>query len=94
MATIGFSIYRHFIVAVMLKSLLAEPHLYADFTNLAFWNQTFQNFAGVTVFVSWVKIFKYISFNKTMSQLSGTLTRVRPVASFSTWANCFEFTEK
>jgi hypothetical protein len=77
MATIGFSIYRYIIVSVMLKSLLAEPNLYPDFSNLAFWNQTFQNGAGITIFVSWIKIFKYISFNKTMSQLSGTLTQVR-----------------
>jgi hypothetical protein len=50
---------------------------FPDFTNLAFWNQMFQNFSGLTVFVSWIKIFKYISFNKTMSQLSGTLTQVK-----------------
>ena len=76
-ATIGFSIYRYIIVEIMLKSLLADPNLYADFTNLAFWTQTFQNGAGITIFVSWIKIFKYISFNKTMVQLSGTLTQVK-----------------
>ena len=28
------------------------------------------------IFVAWIKLFKYLSFNKTMTQLSGTLGAV------------------
>ncbi|CAJ0572436.1 unnamed protein product, partial [Mesorhabditis spiculigera] len=38
-------------------------------------NNNYSNFLAVLLFFSWMKIFKYISFNKTMSQLSATLSR-------------------
>ena len=47
------------------------------FDTLGFWSAQFSNVLAVLSFVAWVKIFKYISFNKTMSQLSSTLSRVR-----------------
>jgi hypothetical protein len=47
-----------------------------QFDTLGFWSSQFSNMLAVLAFVSWVKIFKYISFNKTMSQLSSTLSRV------------------
>ena len=34
------------------------------------------NVTGILVFIAWIKLFKYISFNKTMTQLSNTLARV------------------
>merc|ERR1712184_5952 len=33
------------------------------------------NNVAICVFCAWVKLFKYISFNKTMTQLSSTLSR-------------------
>jgi hypothetical protein len=33
--------------------------------------------SAFNVFVAWIKLFKYLSFNKTMTQLSGTLSAVR-----------------
>ena len=41
--------------------------LYRNLTTLSAFN----------IFVAWIKIFKYLSFNKTMIQLSGTLSAVR-----------------
>ena len=41
-----------------------------------FSNQLLVEFAAFNVFVAWVKVFKYLSFNKTMTQLSGTLSAV------------------
>ena len=35
----------------------------------------FQSAVAICVFFSWVKLFKYISFNKTMTQLASTLAR-------------------
>jgi len=46
------------------------------FDTLGFWSAQFSNMLAVLSFVAWVKIFKYISFNNTMSQLSSTLSRV------------------
>ena len=37
----------------------------------------FQDAAALTIFAGFIKIFKYISFNKTMSQLAVTISRVR-----------------
>ena len=48
-----------------------------QFDTLGFWSAQFSNMLAVLSFVAWVKLFKYISFNKTMSQLSSTLSRVR-----------------
>lgn len=47
-----------------------------QFDTLGFWSAQFSNMLAVLAFVSWIKIFKYISFNKTMSQLNSTLSRV------------------
>ena len=60
------------------QALLAEPEKFADFTYLATTSTTFQKLAAFTVFLGVIKIFKYISFNKTMSQLAGTLQRSAP----------------
>ena len=35
----------------------------------------FKSFIAICVFFSWVKLFKYITFNKTMTQLASTLDR-------------------
>ena len=44
-------------------------------------NQLLIEFAAFNVFVAWVKVFKYLSFNKTMTQLSGTLSAVNIYSS-------------
>ena len=41
------------------------------------------NAVAICVFFAWIKLFKYISFNKTMTQLSSTLSRcAKDVAGF------------
>lgn len=47
-----------------------------QFDTLGFWSSQFNNVLALLTFIVWVKVFKYISFNKTMSQLSSTLSRV------------------
>ena len=80
-AAIGFNIYEYSKAKQLLRGLLAEPERFTDFSYLTFWAGVFRNCAGLSIFLGLVKIFKYISFNKTMSQLAGTLTRVRIGAS-------------
>lgn len=72
---IAFSVYRTVMVENLLSGLLEDPELYPDFESLGFWQTQFNNAVALAVFFAWIKFFKYISFNKTMTQLSSTLSR-------------------
>ncbi|XP_068004685.1 polycystin-2-like protein 2 [Melanerpes formicivorus] len=72
---IAFNIYRTGQVSLLLEELLSDPHLYPDFYFLAFCQVLYNNTIAVTLFLAWIKILKYINFNKTMAQLSCTLAR-------------------
>ncbi|KAK3795236.1 hypothetical protein RRG08_056296 [Elysia crispata] len=72
---VGFNIYRTVEVDDKLTKLLKDPYVYADFERLSYWETRFSNAIAIAVFMAWIKIFKYISFNKTMTQLSSTLGR-------------------
>ena len=49
--------------------------LYRNLTTLSAFN----------IFVAWIKIFKYLSFNKTMIQLSGTLSAVITFSKYNVY---------
>ncbi|KAK9541858.1 hypothetical protein VZT92_001876 [Zoarces viviparus] len=72
---IVFNIFRTIKVDNLLGKLLEQPGIYADFEFLAFWQTQYNNMNAVNLFFAWIKVFKYISFNKTMTQLSSTLGR-------------------
>ncbi|XP_057704078.1 polycystic kidney disease 2-like 1 protein isoform X2 [Corythoichthys intestinalis] len=72
---IVFNIFRTVKVDKLLSKLLDQPEIYADFEFLAFWQTQYNNMNAVNLFFAWIKVFKYISFNKTMTQLSSTLGR-------------------
>ncbi|XP_032168929.1 polycystic kidney disease 2-like 1 protein isoform X1 [Mustela erminea] len=72
---VGFHIFRTLEVNRLMGKLLQQPNMYADFEFLAFWQTQYNNMNAVNLFFAWIKIFKYISFNKTMTQLSSTLAR-------------------
>ncbi|UJR20747.1 hypothetical protein I4U23_023865 [Adineta vaga] len=72
----GFNIYRQIQVNNLLDQLLQkQTRQYSDFTFLCYWQYQLNNVISATIFLAWIKIFKYISFNKTMTQLSETLTK-------------------
>ena len=71
----GITVYTDIVVKQLLKPLLAEPTLHGDFTTLAYWTEVQNNVFAVNVFFAWLKVFKYISFNRTMQQLSTTIAR-------------------
>ncbi|XP_076348881.1 polycystin-2-like protein 1 isoform X3 [Tachypleus tridentatus] len=80
---IAFSAFRTITVESMMDKLLENPDHFADFEFLGFWQTQFNNAVAVTVFFAWIKIFKYISFNRTMTQLSSTLSRCsKDIAGF------------
>ncbi|CAH8648471.1 unnamed protein product [Dicrocoelium dendriticum] len=70
---VAFNIYRTIRVNDILDQLLIEKNKFANFQWLSIWQMNFNYGIAITVFLSWVKLFKYISFNKTMTQLSSTL---------------------
>ncbi|XP_025957712.2 polycystin-2-like protein 2 [Dromaius novaehollandiae] len=72
---IAFNIYRTVEVSLLMEELLSNSSVYPDFYFLASWQVHYNNMIAVNVFFAWIKIFKYISFNKTMTQLSSTLSR-------------------
>ncbi|VDL62075.1 unnamed protein product [Hymenolepis diminuta] len=69
----GFNIYRTVRVNATIISLLSNPEAYSNFERLSYWEMQFNYAVGVLVFLVWIKIFKYVSFNKTMNQLNLTL---------------------
>ncbi|CAF0732509.1 unnamed protein product [Adineta steineri] len=69
-----FDIYRQAQVDSLLNQLLQDnSKQYDDFSFLCYWQYQFNIIISVTIFLAWIKVFKYISFNKTMTQLSETL---------------------
>ncbi|NXQ93711.1 PK2L2 protein, partial [Sagittarius serpentarius] len=72
---IAFNIYCTVEVSLLMEELLADAHVYPDFYFLAFWQVLYNNMIAVNIFFAWIKILKYVSFNKTMTQLSSTLSR-------------------
>ncbi|CAF1457657.1 unnamed protein product [Rotaria sordida] len=81
---IAFNVYRQIKVGQILDELLKNQNSFADFEFLTYWQIQFNNIVAFAVFLAWIKIFKYVSFNKTMTQLSTTLSRcAKDVLGFS-----------
>ena len=40
-------------------------------------NQLISELSAANLFVAWLKVYKYMSFNKTMATLTGTIAQVR-----------------
>ncbi|XP_060103057.1 polycystin-2 [Heteronotia binoei] len=74
-ASVGVNIYRTSTVDKLLKTLLENQNHFPNFEPLAYWQMQFSNIAAVTMFFVWIKLFKFISFNRTMNQLSTTMSR-------------------
>ncbi|XP_023329307.1 polycystic kidney disease 2-like 1 protein [Eurytemora carolleeae] len=71
----SLNLYTYFTVETEIVKLLSEPDTYADFQGLGDASEMFKSVVAICVFFSWVKLFKYISFNKTMTQLTNTLSK-------------------
>lgn len=74
-ACIGFGFYRYYLTENTLPETLKEFDKFINVYWLGFWETQFNNSIAVLVFLIWIKVFKYISFNKTMGQLSLTMSR-------------------
>ena len=80
-----FNVYRQIQVNTLLDDLLDNDiGQYNDFTFLCYWQYQFNIIISITIFLAWIKVFKYISFNKTMTQLSETLSKcARDISGFA-----------
>jgi len=79
-----FSVYRTMEVGKLLGGLLKDQQQYANFEVLGYWQMQFNNLVAIAVFFAWIKVFKYISFNKTMTQLQNTLAScAKDIAGFA-----------
>ena len=74
-----FHIFTHLTLESELVNLLGEPNKFADFTYLGSISSQNSNVVAITVFLSWIKLFKYLTFNKTMTELTKTLSRVSTI---------------
>jgi len=67
-----------------LKYLIQVKDDFADFQDLAFASNLYTGSIGFCCFFTWIKLFKFVSFNRTMTQLSRTLSKcANDVANFS-----------
>ncbi|XP_066535525.1 polycystin-2 isoform X2 [Hoplias malabaricus] len=69
------NIYRTSAISNRLTYLRENPSTYPNFEPLAQLQAQFNSLCAIMVFLAWVKLFKFINFNKTMSQLSTTMSR-------------------
>ncbi|XP_023417383.1 polycystin-2-like protein 2 [Cavia porcellus] len=82
--TVFFYAYCNLQNFLLLGQLLKSTEKYSDFYFLAYWHIYYNNIIAITIFFAWIKIFKFISFNKTMSQLSSTLSRcIKDIVGFA-----------
>lgn len=71
----AFRIYQGKNVTGLLSLVHQDGKKFADFEKIAWWTVQYQLMIALTVFIAWIKLFKYISFNRTMTQLQQTLSR-------------------
>ncbi|XP_043837901.1 polycystic kidney disease 2-like 2 protein [Dromiciops gliroides] len=81
---ISINIFRTTQAYHLLGQLLEKTQEYPDFYFLAYWQIRYNDIVAVNIFFAWIKIFRFISFNKTMSQLSTTLSRcIKDIIGFA-----------
>ncbi|XP_055374524.1 polycystic kidney disease 2-like 2 protein, partial [Condylostylus longicornis] len=64
-----FAYLKNYIEKINIKNTID----FINFDIIDFWEFHYNNIMGICIFLIWIKIFKYISFNKTMIQFSYTL---------------------
>ncbi|KNC20607.1 hypothetical protein FF38_00431 [Lucilia cuprina] len=70
-----YNLMHPWYISDIIKKTQAKPHEFVSIDYICYWNLLYIDMMGICVFLVWIKIFKYISFNKTMWQFSTTLKR-------------------
>ncbi|KAG8223192.1 hypothetical protein J437_LFUL000358 [Ladona fulva] len=83
-ASISMHLASFVMTKVFLKHLVEATDEFNDFESIGYWHGVFNNLVSLIVLFAWLKLFKYLGFNKTMTQLGRSLMRsVTDVAGFS-----------
>ncbi|KAH8260837.1 hypothetical protein KR038_005076 [Drosophila bunnanda] len=80
---LGYNIWHSLKVHSVTVKAMAEFN-YQSLDVLCFWNIIYVDMMAILAFLVWIKIFKFISFNKTLVQFTTTLKRCsKDLAGFS-----------
>lgn len=71
----ALSLYRTIQVNILLDKLLTNNSKFQNFDTLTFCQELFNQASAIMIFFAWIKIFKYISLNRTLDQLNSTLRK-------------------
>ncbi|CAD6196168.1 unnamed protein product [Caenorhabditis auriculariae] len=75
-----------------INQILSNGLQTASFDDVVAAENWYRNIVAILLFLAWIKVFKYISVNKTMSQLSATLTRsAKDIGGFAVMFAVFFF---
>ncbi|XP_072261621.1 polycystin-2 isoform X2 [Pyxicephalus adspersus] len=81
---VAIDLYRMISLEDPLNKLLKNTNSFRNFESLAYWQSQFNSVVAVIVFFAWVKLFKFVNFNRTMTQLSTTMSRcAKDILGFS-----------
>ncbi|KAF1756231.1 hypothetical protein GCK72_012684 [Caenorhabditis remanei] len=91
-ATIILSMKRTKTATNRVNSVIENGLTNAPFDDVTSAENAYLNIKACAIFIAWVKVFKFISVNKTMSQLSSTLTRsAKDIGGFAVMFAVFFF---
>ncbi|KAH8249293.1 hypothetical protein KR032_008238 [Drosophila birchii] len=80
---LGYNIWHTLKISSVSTKAMAEL-TYQSLDVLCFWNIIYVDMMAILAFLVWIKIFKFISFNKTLVQFTTTLKRCsKDLAGFS-----------
>ncbi|XP_053946123.1 polycystic kidney disease 2-like 1 protein [Anastrepha ludens] len=83
--TLIYNIWHPFYVNLLGKRFEENPNEFLGVDTFCFWNLMYSNILAICAFLVTIKIFKFISFNKTMIQFNVTIHRCfRDLLGFST----------
>lgn len=69
--------YRYIHIKSKIESHLMQPNRYVNLDVLVYFQVQYNDFMAILVFLAWIKVVKYMQFNKTLRQFSTTLERVK-----------------
>ncbi|KAL6740488.1 hypothetical protein Aduo_013839 [Ancylostoma duodenale] len=83
---------RNEVAADRINDVIQNGLTDAPFDDVVETQEVFNNIAAVILFLSWIKVFNYIGVNKTMNQLSATLSRsTKDIGGFAVMFAVFFF---
>lgn len=80
----GISIYREITIKNLVRASEDQVEEFTSFETIAYYEYIYNDLAALCLFFSWIKIFKYLQFNRTMKHFSTTLSRCsKDILSFA-----------